>query len=136
MSVSKPKTNSNQSTETTTHNADNRNLVEGGGIAGSASAGGSVTINSTDGGAFDIVSQSIDALTTTQAKGLDGLLDAFGRLMDTGKYVIDQNTKLAGETIAGYSPTDTARTELEGNKSLLIAAGIGAVALVIINSNK
>lgn len=136
MSKSKSATTQNQQTSTETHNSDNRNLVEGGGIAGSASAGGVVNITSTDGGAFDIVSQSIDALTTTQAKGLDGLLDAFGKVLETGKYVIDQNTKLAGETIAGYSPTDTARTELEGNKSMLIAAGIGAVALVIINSNK
>lgn len=136
MSFSKSSSQQQQATTTTTHNADNRNIVEQGGIGASASAGGYVTINNTDGGAFDIVSQSIDALTTTQAEGLDGLLDAFGKVLETGKYVIDQNTKLAGETIAGYSPTDTARTELEGNKSLLIAAGIGAVALVIINSNK
>lgn len=150
MSESQSSTESKSSTSTSSSNADQRLNLAAGGVGGTASSGGvvNITATSTDGGAFDVVRQSVDAVTKRHAEvfddmlkthgdGFDGLLTGFNQLLSSGKYLIDANTKattqsvdLAHDALLAYAPDKSAKTELDSKKTILIAAGIGAAALI------
>lgn len=131
MSSSKSSTAAN--TSTTTNNQDQRLSVEEGALGATASTGGTVNITQTSGRAFDVVEQSIDKVMSAHEAGSDGLFDAFGKLLDAGKYVVDANTQMANDTMKALAPTNSALTEQDSNKSMLVAVGIGAAALVLMN---
>jgi hypothetical protein len=136
MSESSASTQANSST--TTNNQDQRLNLAAGGVGGTASTGGTVNITTTDGGAFALVSQSVDTLAKTHQAGFDGLLDSYGKLLDTGKYIIDAgakataaNAQLAHDALVAYAPDNSAKTQLDSKKTILYAVAIGAAALIL-----
>jgi hypothetical protein len=135
---SESKTDTSSSTNSTTSNADQRLSLAAGGVGGTASSGGTVNITNTDSGAFALVAQSVDTIAKTHAAGFDGLLDSYGKLLDTGKYIIDAgakataaNAQLAHDALLAYAPSNSAATVMGGTKTLLYAAAIGAAVLIL-----
>lgn len=132
-------TNSSATTSnTTTNNADQRLSLTAGGVGGTASSGGTVNITNTDSGAFQLVAQSVDTIAKTHQAGFDGLLDSYGKLLDTGKYVIDTaakataaNAQLAHDALLAYAPSNSAATAMSSTKTIVIAAALGAAVLIL-----
>ncbi|WP_151446738.1 hypothetical protein [Lacisediminimonas profundi] len=119
---------STSTTSSTTNNADQRLNLNQGGVGATASSGGSVIINSTDG---EVLRQTVDTLAVTHENVLDRLFASFDRMLKVNQDTAAQNTKLATDAVMSYAPNDSGKTELSKNTTIAIGMVALAAALAI-----
>jgi hypothetical protein len=117
------------SSSTSTSSADQRLAFGTDGVGGTASSGGTVNITNTDGGAFDVVKQSVDVLAKTHEDVLSKLLDGFTLLVDKAAQATSDSNTLAHDALLAYAPIDTAKTELSKNTTIVLGIAAAAAAL-------
>jgi len=132
--MSESSSNPNTTSTTQTSSADQRLAFGTNGVGGTASSGGTVNISNTDGGAFDVVAQSVDVLAKTHEDVLSKLFDGFTLLVDKAAQATSDSNALAHDALVAYAPAQSAKTELSQNQTIVL--GIAAVAAAVVLSRK
>jgi len=127
--MSESSNSSDTKSTTQTSSADQRLAFGTNGVGGTASSGGTVNITNTDGGAFDVVRESVDVLAKTHEDVLSKLFDGFTLLVDKAAQATTDSNTLAHDALLAYAPTNTAKTELSKNTTIVLGIAAAAAAL-------